>query len=1232
MRFSSIKTYTWFLLFLLAIAQQASGNVADCPSPTASINNQVNVCLGNQPAVITANATFTVDTWQWYKDNELISGAPNANTLSVSEPGSYYAIATPAPGACDNNTPLRTNPVIVSATPPTPIIVVSPDAPICSGEPNKFTFTVSNLSNDDYTFDWNFGDGTVLPRAENEVQYGYESFGTGGTPFEVTVVAISRTGGCSSPAGRAPVSVQQQAEVSYTITGKDKDDEAFDQCLPEEDDPAEAEIRAVVSDPQSDQLSDIREYYITWGLGDDEQEQRVTTFPVEGPVYEELGTYTIRIRAVNSNGCSTIYEEVFEFLQKPKAGFSPAKNDPDKPAEIEPGIGCRPVFVTMTETEESEFEEAKESTGGGLTYKWEITSPPGVRPYEIVEGGLEQKDLKVQFFDNGVYRIKLIVENACGTDEAEEQVVVGYPQAQLPPATQSCGPTEITYNQTNSFFDRNFGNQFSVAWTITDPDGAETNRTGENQTISFTKIGTYRVRVVATNECGNSDFQGPVEQEVVILPPLTTAPTVQEPAPACIGGTTILRASGPVSGLTYRWYTEASGGDPVFEGPQFTTPPLTSTTNFYVEGVNANECVSPRATVVVNVVPGIADNTISEDQGICVGDRPAELEGSEPTGGSGTNYTYTWELSTTSADDGFTAAPGVNNNQNYAPQALNATTWFRRVVRQGDCEPSISNVIQIQTVPRVENNTISANQEICGGEVPAQLVGSRPTGGSGEPYVYLWEESTAGPTTGFVAASGNNTGENYTFASALTQDTWYRRSVTSGGCTVVSAAIKISVFPALANNTITAPSQDECSGAAPGAISGSAPTGGNGNYTYEWRVSGTGAAGSFVPAPGTNNQQSYTPGAITQTTYFQRVVSSGQCTPSESNVVEIRIRPAIAGNSISAPQQVCSGAQPAALTGAAPSGGSGSFTYRWESSISGATSGFNPAPGPNTGAGYTPPALTRDTWFRRVAISAGCESPSESILISILPLPSAPVLTVRDARACLGGSATLTVSNPGGNTIEWYDTPTGGTPLFVGPTYVTPELDRNTTFYVQAVNNTNCASSTRTVASVTIVTPTADAGPDRTIIQGQPTELRASGGVSYQWEPAESLSNANVANPVARPQVTTTYTVTVTTEEGCTATDEVTVTVTPAITIPNAFSPNGDRINDVWEIENIQNYPDARVEIFNRWGNQVFSSTGYGTPWDGTLNGQNLPVATYYYIIYLNGSERPVSGHVTIIR
>ncbi|MGV3539150.1 MAG: gliding motility-associated C-terminal domain-containing protein, partial [Rufibacter sp.] len=64
----------------------------------------------------------------------------------------------------------------------------------------------------------------------------------------------------------------------------------------------------------------------------------------------------------------------------------------------------------------------------------------------------------------------------------------------------------------------------------------------------------------------------------------------------------------------------------------------------------------------------------------------------------------------------------------------------------------------------------------------------------------------------------------------------------------------------------------------------------------------------------------------------------------------------------------------------------------------------------------------------------------------------------------------------------------------------------------------------------------------------------------------------------------------------------------------------------------LKNYPNCKVEVFNRWGNKVFESKGYENPWDGRFNGQTLPAATYYYIIRLNDQETPLSGNVTIIK
>ncbi len=85
--------------------------------------------------------------------------------------------------------------------------------------------------------------------------------------------------------------------------------------------------------------------------------------------------------------------------------------------------------------------------------------------------------------------------------------------------------------------------------------------------------------------------------------------------------------------------------------------------------------------------------------------------------------------------------------------------------------------------------------------------------------------------------------------------------------------------------------------------------------------------------------------------------------------------------------------------------------------------------------------------------------------------------------------------------------------------------------------------------------------------------------------------------------------------------------------VPNTFTPNGDNYNDTWLIRNIDLYPNASVKVFNRWGNEIFSSKGEYKPWDGSHNGNALPSEVYYYIIVLdNDQDNKYTGTITIIR
>jgi gliding motility-associated-like protein len=86
------------------------------------------------------------------------------------------------------------------------------------------------------------------------------------------------------------------------------------------------------------------------------------------------------------------------------------------------------------------------------------------------------------------------------------------------------------------------------------------------------------------------------------------------------------------------------------------------------------------------------------------------------------------------------------------------------------------------------------------------------------------------------------------------------------------------------------------------------------------------------------------------------------------------------------------------------------------------------------------------------------------------------------------------------------------------------------------------------------------------------------------------------------------------------------------IVIPNAFTPNGDGINDFWDIQALVDFPDCRVSVYNRYGGLVYQSRGYPKPWDGTYNGSPLPTGTYYYVINPQSGVQQVAGPVTIIR
>jgi gliding motility-associated-like protein len=92
------------------------------------------------------------------------------------------------------------------------------------------------------------------------------------------------------------------------------------------------------------------------------------------------------------------------------------------------------------------------------------------------------------------------------------------------------------------------------------------------------------------------------------------------------------------------------------------------------------------------------------------------------------------------------------------------------------------------------------------------------------------------------------------------------------------------------------------------------------------------------------------------------------------------------------------------------------------------------------------------------------------------------------------------------------------------------------------------------------------------------------------------------------------------------------ILASPTVRIPNTFTPNGDGINDLWDIPDLTFYPNCSVKIYNRYGKLLYYSKGYNVAWDGTYNSKMVPFSTYYYVINLDNSGNMLSGYVTIIR
>lgn len=251
----------------------------------------------------------------------------------------------------------------------------------------------------------------------------------------------------------------------------------------------------------------------------------------------------------------------------------------------------------------------------------------------------------------------------------------------------------------------------------------------------------------------------------------------------------------------------------------------------------------------------------------------------------------------------------------------------------------------------------------------------------------------------------------------------------------------------------------------------------------------------------------------------------------------------------------------------------------------------------------------------------------------------------RDTTLCLGQSFMAKAIGDFAN-VTWYeDTLQGAVPNFAPANTLTcsnclePVATplANTKYYAVMTDVDGCSDTMVVNAKVKPLPIVAILNNDTTLKYGQSVQLLVSGAYLYSWQPVSTLSNPNIVNPVASPTEPTTYLVYGLAENGCRSVDSVHVGIDyhDNLYIPSAFSPNGDGKNDVFRVANLTFQRLMEFRVFNRWGQEIFSTTDTKKGWDGSWKGVPQDMGAYQYLIkvaFPDGLVETYKGNVTLVR
>lgn len=444
------------------------------------------------------------------------------------------------------------------------------------------------------------------------------------------------------------------------------------------------------------------------------------------------------------------------------------------------------------------------------------------------------------------------------------------------PEQANAGPDEEICDTDTYLLKANKPAFGSGKWTLVSGQGGVsfTNDTDQGSSVKglqANQVYTFRWAITSAPGCP------PTSDEVTIkLNALSVGGTTAGSTTVCAEGNSGKITLSGQNGKVIRWESSIDGGS-TWQAignatATYNYAALERTTQFraVIQSGVCNTAFSTAATITVNPRPLQAN--AGADVSLC-NETNYVLQGNDPVA-----FTGKWTL--TSGQTGITFTDATRYNTRVNGLKGGQTYIFRwSITAATSCPSSVDDVV-VKNQDVISNAINAAIVQITEGQT-ITITGNQPTGGT-NIYTYSWEGST--DNISWTAISGQ-TGKDMSLV--VNKTTHFRRIVTAGACTQVGNSIKITALPRIASNTI-ASDQNVCVGTAPGILSGSTPTGGDGRYKYQWQKSENNGS-TWTNIAGAASI-SYQPASLLLTSSFRRVVSSIDCScvlKDFSNVVKV---------------------------------------------------------------------------------------------------------------------------------------------------------------------------------------------------------------------------------------------------------------------------------------------------------------------------------------------------------